>query len=102
MSGGSMNYLCYSVQNDAVGRMGDPELNELMQDVATLLHDCEWWHSADTCAETYSKSVAKFKAKWFGKSKTRTERLERLIDERIEKARRECRQMIGLEVLDDE
>lgn len=101
MSGGSMGYLCYSVQ-DAVGMMEDAELDELMRDVSQLLHDCEWWHSGDYGEDSYRESVAKFKAKWFGKSKTRTERLERLIDERIEKARRECRQMIGLEVQDNE
>lgn len=97
MSGGSMNYLYSSVREYAVGMMEDAELNELMGDVVELLHDLEWYQSGDYGEEAYRKSVAEFKAKWFGKSKTRTERLERLIDERIAQARKECRQMIGLE-----
>lgn len=96
MSGGSMCYVYATLESEAVGRMGDAELDELMRDVAALLHDCEWWHSGDTCEETYRKTVAKFKRKWFGK--TRSARLERLIDERIANARKECLQMIGVEV----
>jgi hypothetical protein len=75
--------------------MGDAELDELMKDIADLLHDCEWWHSSDICEETYRESVAKFKSKWFGKSANRSQRLEKLIDDRIDQVRKECRQLIG-------
>lgn len=95
MSGGSMNYLCFRVEEEAVGMMEDAELDELMKDISTLLHDCEWWHSGDYGEDGYRKSVAKFKAKWFGKSAHRSKRLEKLIDEKIEQVRKECRQMIG-------
>jgi hypothetical protein len=95
MSGGSMNYLYFRVKEDAFGMMADAELNELMEDISTLLHDCEWWHSGDYGEDDYRRSVAKFKAKWFGKSAHRSKRLEKLIDEKIEQVRKECRQMIG-------
>lgn len=95
MSGGSMDYLYCRVLESAVGNMGDAELDELMHDIANLLHDCEWWDSGDICEDTYRKSVAEFKEKWFGKSANRSERLEKLIDEKINQVRKECRQLIG-------
>ena len=96
MSGGSMNYLYCEVQ-DAVGMMGDAELDELIHDVSILLRNCEWWHSSDICEEDYRKSVASFKAKWFGNSTNRSERLEKLINEMIDQVRKECRHLIGYE-----
>lgn len=95
MSGGSMCYVYSQVRNEAVGMMCDAELDELMNDIADLLHDCEWWHSSDICEETYRKTVAEFKSKWFGDPAKRSERLEKLIDEKIAQVRKECRQMIG-------
>lgn len=95
MSGGSMNYLYSRVFDDAVGMMDDAELDELMRDISDLLHDCEWWHSSDICEETYRKSVGEFKKKWFGNSANRSERLEKIIDEKINQVRKECRQLIG-------
>lgn len=95
MSGGSMNYLYSRVFDDAVGMMGDAELDELMRDISDLLHDCEWWHSSDISEEAYRKSVAEFKKKWFGNSANRSERLEKIIDEKINQVRKECRQLIG-------
>lgn len=97
MSGGSMNYLFCQVHEEAVGMMGDAELDELMHDISNLLRDCEWWHSGDICEEDYRKSIARFKAKWLGKSANRSERLERLINERIDQVRKECRLLIGYE-----
>lgn len=95
MSGGSMDYVYFKVKEYAVGMMGDAELNDLMEDVAELLHDCEWWHSGDYDEDDYRRSVAQFKEKWFGKTANRSKRLEKLIDEKIEQVRKECRQMIG-------
>lgn len=95
MSGGSMGYVYSVVRNEAAGMMGDAELDELMIDISDLLHDCEWWHSGDIGEETYRKTVARFKSKWFGDPTKRSERLEKLIDEKIAQVRTECRQMIG-------
>lgn len=97
MSGGSMDYLYYKIEEEAVGRMGDAELNELMKDVAKLVREAEWWESGDTCEATYRQFVAVFKRKWFGKTAHRSERLARLIDEKLDQVRKECRQMIGFE-----
>lgn len=97
MSGGSMGYLCYKIEEEAVGHMCDAELDELMRDIANLLHDCEWWLSGDYGEESYRKSVAKFKSKWFGNTAHRSKRLERLIDEKLDQVHKECRQMIGFE-----
>lgn len=103
MSGGSMDYLFIKVEEEAVGKMHDAELDEFMQDVAHLLHDAEWWDSGDIIEQTYRESVARFKRKWFGTGGHRSKRLERLIDEKIDQVRKECRQMIGFEeVLKDD
>lgn len=92
MSGGSMNYLCYRIEEEA-DRMGDRELIALMKDVATLMHDREWYLSGDICVETWEKSAAAFKKKWFGSS--RMSRLKGFIEEAFEEAKKECLIMIG-------
>lgn len=97
MSGGSMQYLYARFREEVEGRMEDVELEALMHDISDLLHDLEWYQSGDYGPETYRKTVKAFKAKWLGGA-GRNARLERLIDERIAKAREECLQMIGVEV----
>lgn len=95
MSGGSMDYLYWKVEEHAVGCMGDMELDELMQDIAGLLHDREWCLSGDTCEDTYRESVNRFKAKWLQGGNCRNERLKKLIDKRVDDLRKELRGMIG-------
>ena len=94
MSGGSMNYICWALENAAEGMMQDAELEELVHDFAEVLHDCEWYHSADICEETYRETVRKFKRKWIG-GKGRNERLKAIIEKRIGEVREELMQMIG-------
>ena len=55
MSGGSMDYLCYRVEEQA-SQMGDRELSELIKDVAELLHDREWYLSGDYGDETWENA----------------------------------------------
>ena len=93
MSGGSHNYICYRIEEELVGSMEDRELDDLMQDVANLAHDLEWYHSSDTCEETYRKAVAAFKKKWFGSS--RDDRLRVYVDDAVDALRAELRSMIG-------
>lgn len=93
MSGGSHNYICYRIEEDLVGQMEDRELNDLMQDIATLAHDLEWYHSSDTSHDDYRKSVRKFKDKWFKQS--REERLKKYIEESIQEIKEELLNMIG-------
>lgn len=71
MSGGSHNYICYRIEDDLCGQMDDDELDDLMEDVAKLAHDLEWWHSGDIGEEDYRKAVAYFKAKWFGENRNK-------------------------------
>ncbi len=69
MSGGSYNYMYSRIEDEYVGRMFDSQLNAMMKDLCELLHDLEWWQSADYGEETYRESVNKFKKKWFRQTK---------------------------------
>ena len=91
MSGGSMDYL-YGKVKDAKVYMADDEMKMLIEDIAEVLHDCEWWHSGDYSEEDYRKSLRKFKDKWF-KAK-REERLEDIIYKRCEELKAELIEMI--------
>lgn len=98
MSGGSMNYIYYQVQEQA-DYMGDRELIELVKDVADLMHDREWYLSGDYGDDTWNESVRKFKEKWFKSS--REERLKGMIETIFEEAKKECMQLIGVDVQDE-
>lgn len=91
MSGGSMDYICYRVEEQA-SCMGDRELVELVKDVAGLLHDREWYLSGDYGDETWEKSAQKFKQKWF--EQPREDRLKALIEQVFDEAKQECIRMI--------
>lgn len=95
MSGGSHNYICYKIEEELVGQMKDPELNDLMKDIADLAHDLEWADSGDYSKDDYIESVKKFKEKWFGKN--RTKRLRSYIDKQVEEVRKELYAMIAVE-----
>lgn len=92
MSGGSMDYICYRVEEQA-NCMGDRELIELVKDVAQLLHDREWYLSGDYGDETWEKCARKFKKKWF--DTPREDRLKALIEQVFDEAKQECMNMIG-------
>jgi hypothetical protein len=57
MSGGSHNYVCYAIENDLCGQTEDKEIDDLMEDIAKLAHDLEWYHSADISREEYIHTV---------------------------------------------
>jgi hypothetical protein len=86
MSGGSYEYGCFKIEELYVGAMHDDEMNEMMKDLYNVLHDVEWWQSADIGEEDYRKTVKNFKDKWFGK---RDENLTRIFINRIETMNRE-------------
>ena len=94
MSGGSMDYVYIQV-NEAARMTHDPEFAEMLRDVAKVLHDEEWWISADTCKETYLEELAEFKAKWF--CGDRTERLKGYIDKEMGRMRGELYALIGVQ-----
>lgn len=93
MSGGSHNYICHEIDNELVGRMHDRELNALMEDVAKLAHDLEWYDSGDYGKDTYTKTVREFKKKWFDTS--HDEILAGFIEEAVNELRGELLEMIG-------
>ena len=72
--------------------MEDDEISELVWDVLNLIHDLDYYQSGDTCRETYIESKKEFKKKWFG---NRSERLEQIVDKKIEQLREEVKEMIG-------
>lgn len=94
MSGGSHNYICYTIENELGGRMRDPELNELIHDICGLAHDLEWEDSGDYGEGAYQETVRKFKKKWFGGC--REDRLRRYIDEQVSVTRDELLKMITI------
>lgn len=91
MSGGSMDYVCWTLENNASGRMEDRELEAMLKDFVKLLHDCEWYHSGDIGADNYFETVREFKKKWFGK---RDERLQEIVEKSIEELKQELIRMI--------
>lgn len=95
MSGGSMDYVYYRVSEEA-DKMGDREIIALCKDMATLMHDREWFLSGDYDESDWIKSLSEFKKKWFKGS--RTSRLANLIDEVFTEAKEECMRMIGEDV----
>lgn len=67
MSGGSFDYMCYKVLDTYGGRMLDPVLNQMLEDFVKVLHDLEWYESADYSEDHYRRTVEWFKTKWIGK-----------------------------------
>lgn len=63
MSGGSLDYVCFRVE-EHVGCFGDKQLDDLLKDVAQLLHDREWYLSGDTCEGAWNLAKKEFKEKW--------------------------------------
>ena len=98
MSGGSMDYVCYRVE-DAASMTEDAEFSELLQDAAKVLHAEEWWRSCDSSEEEYRKALAEFKAKWF--KGNRADRLKGYVDKEIELCRKRCYSIIGPVTADD-
>lgn len=93
MSGGSYDYKFSVIEDYYVNSMFDTELDEMMKDLVVLLHDLEWWQSADIGEESYRKTVKAFKSKWFDAD--RVERLKPIIDKEINRLRTELMTMIG-------
>ena len=81
MSGGSYNYVYYTLEEECSGQMYDVEMDDMIKDLCEVLHDLEWWQSGDTGEKQYRETLAKFKKKWF--QGNRKERLKGYIDEQI-------------------
>ena len=79
MSGGSLNYF-YSELESHVGDFGDKELDDLVNDLAKLFHDREWYLSSDTGEGTWREARDEFKTKWFTPF-AREERVKKYLEE---------------------
>lgn len=93
MSGGSMNYLSFKIEEYA-DMLEDMELIDLAKDIAEIYHEAEWYHSGDTSRGTYQSAVNKFKDKWF--KKDRTDRLKEYIESQIDKCKDDMLRLVGL------
>ena len=92
MSGGSMDYICFKL-NDAADYIEDKEIKELTKDLADLLHDLEWYESGDYGRDTYEKSLKEFRKKWFEDS--RNDRLKRYLKASLDELKSEVEKMLG-------
>ena len=92
MSGGSMNYV-YARISEAAYYVNDKEIKELLKDLSELMHDLEWFESGDYGKDTYLRSLAEFKKKWF--KDDRTERLKSYIDESLKDVKEELYALIA-------
>jgi len=91
MSGGSLDYF-YSQLNDHIGDFKDIELDSLVEDLAKLFHDREWYLSGDYSVGDWMEARDNFKKKWFSDS-GRKERIEQYLDD----VKTELLQSLGLE-----
>ena len=72
--------------------MEDDEISELVWDVLELIRVFDYYCCKDTGRDTYIKRKNEFKKKWFG---NRSERLEQIVDKKIDQLREEVKEMIG-------
>lgn len=99
MSGGSYDYIYLTLEETCEGQMYDAEMDDLIKDLCKVLHDLEWWQSGDTGEESYRKSLAEFKNKWF--KGDRNKRLKGYIDKQVGYVKRSLYQLIGEVIKDD-
>ena len=91
MSGGSLDYF-YCQLREHVGDFGDRELDELVDDLADLFHDREWYLSCDYGKGDWNEARDKFKKKWF----TDVGRQER-VEQAFDNAKAELLESFGIE-----
>lgn len=93
MSGGSLNYISYSLY-DVVDKVPDPEVRMLTKDFSELLHELEWYLSGDTSEGDWLEALEHFRVKWLmGK---RDERLIQIFEEKQKSMKKEFEEMLGL------
>ncbi|MDK6688302.1 hypothetical protein QP246_02360 [Aerococcus urinae] len=83
MSGGSYAYKYLELQEWYSGQTYDPVLDEIIDDLVVVLHDLEWWQSADYSEDTYRESVTAFKDKWLANG---NETYKSVINQEVDKA----------------
>ena len=93
MSGGSFNYGYTKIEYDYVGYMQDREMDDLMKDVAEVMHDLEWWQSGDIGEEDYRETIKKFKQKWFKQSNNK--RIKKYINDELNQLKENLNGLLG-------
>ena len=94
MSGGSLEYVCFDIENKLVGKMQDPELDMLVKDLADLARSLEWYLSGDNNKEQYRDDVKTFKEKWLSPG-SQKQRYVDIIDDSITELKHKLLQMVG-------
>lgn len=101
MSGGRFNYIDVSLKNElftwgdkSTNVFEDREISELVWDVLDLIHDYDYYASADTSEETWLKAKAEFKRKWLKEDNSRA---KRIVDDAIAETRQELYKTFGVE-----
>ena len=92
MSGGAMNYI-YCRFDEYADMVEDKEISALLKDLGELLHDEEWYESADYSREDYLETLNKFKKKWLKKG-SREERLREIINGELDRFKNRLNDMI--------
>lgn len=85
MSGGSLDSF-YTHLEEHSGDFGDKELNDLVNDLAELFHDREWYLSGDSGIGDWREARDNFKAKWFTE-RGRQARIEKYLSEIADEVR---------------
>lgn len=93
MSGGSFEYGYTKIKYDYAGYMQDREMDGLMEDVAEVMHDLEWWQSGDISEEDYRKTIKKFKQKWFKQSNNN--RIKKYINDELNQFKENLNGLLG-------
>ena len=96
MSGGSYDYIYAKLIEECGGAMYDAEMNDMIKDLADVLHDLEWWQSGDCDEGRYRQTLCNFKVKLLNGD--RKARLKSYIDKQIGIVRHELYELIGEEV----
>lgn len=99
MSGGHFNYKDSNLKNEIFDYVNKPsdvfedmEISHLVWDVLELIHGYDWYVSGDTGPGDYHTAKQKFKEKWF--KADRSERLTKIIDEKLDDVREELKAML--------
>lgn len=99
MSGGHFNYKDGDLKSEIFDYGDEPsnvfedmEISNLVWDVLTLIHDYDWYASGDTSPGDYHTAKKKFKEKWF--KADRSERLTKIIDEKLDDVREELKAIL--------
>ena len=68
-------------------------MDDLMEDIAEVMHDLEWWQSGDISEEDYRETIKKFKKKWFKQSNNN--RIKKYINDELNQFKENLNGLLG-------